>query len=99
MESKNGALLRLATAAAYEKGLEGLTWLVLWDPVESFEEGLGGPSLLAAGMGPLSCLWLPGPLLARRWSPGLGPGGLCEPEGSEGVLGLEPGEATCCGPF
>ena len=64
MESKYGALLRLATAAAYEKGLEGATWLVLWDPVESLKEGLRGPSWLAAGMGPLSCLGLPEPLLA-----------------------------------
>ena len=48
MEPENGALLRLATAEAYEKGLDRPTLL---------EEGLRGPSLLVATRGPWG--WLP----------------------------------------
>ena len=66
MEPENGVLLRLATAEAYENGLDRPTLLgslgledryFLRDPVESLEKGLQGPSLLVATRGPLS--WLP----------------------------------------
>ena len=49
-EPETGALLLLATAEAYEKGLEGPALLV---------EGLRGPSLVLEARGPS---WLPWPL-------------------------------------
>ena len=52
-EPEYGALLLLATAEAYEKGLDKPTLL---------DEGLRGPSLLMATNGPLG--WLPLPLIA-----------------------------------